>query len=108
MFKPLILALALTGAAFTAVVAEDEPKQVVDAIHRQLVPQAKIDVIQKSVAPGFMKSSPPARWWYVGMTASSHAGRHVRPAKRDSPKRMAGLRRDASALRCRKAHRLRP
>ena len=99
MFKPLILALALTGAAFTAVAAEDEPKQVVDAIH-QLVPQAKIDAIQKSVVPGFYEVVTTGQVVYVSDDGKflMQGSMYDLANKRDlTEARMAGLRRDALA-----------
>ncbi len=99
MFKPLILALALTSAAFTAVAAEDEPKQVVDAIH-QLVPQAKIDAIQKSVVPGFYEVVTTGQVVYVSEDGKflMQGSMYDLANKRDlTEARMAGLRRDALA-----------
>lgn len=99
MFKPLILALALTSAAFTAVAAEDEPKQVVDAIH-QLVPQAKIDAIQKSVVPGFYEVVTTGQVVYVSDDGKflMQGSMYDLANKRDlTEARMAGLRRDALA-----------
>lgn len=98
MFKPLTLALALAGTAFAAQAA-DEPQVVVDAIH-QLVPQAKIDQIQKSAVPGFYEVVTTGQVVYVSEDGKflMQGSMYDLANKKDlTESRMAGLRREALA-----------
>lgn len=95
MFKQLALALALSGAAFSALA--DDKQVVTDAIH-QLVPNAKLDSVEPSAMPGFHEVVTGGQVVYV-----SNDGRYLlqgnlfdMKVKKDlTEARLAGLRKTA-------------